>query len=201
MAEFAYTPSPASLRRFLAHIQQAGVPPKVTQTYLKTVGFKSSNDRYIIPVLKFIGFLGSNGVPTDAWKQYRNRDAGPAVMAAAIRSAYSGLFGVYPDAYRKDDEALLNYFSGHTTLAKPTLARVVQTFKTLCAHADFEAAGQASVAPSEVMVQPPLRSATAPTAAAVTPSVTITIQLQLPATDDASVYDNLFAAMKRHLFP
>jgi hypothetical protein len=200
MAEFAYTPNPAGIRRFLAHIQQAGVPPKVTGTYLKSVGFRSSNDSYLGSVLKFIGFLDSSGAPTEAWKRYRNKDEGPAVMAAALRSAYSELFGVYPDAYRKDDEALLNYFSGHTTLAKATLGRVVATFKALCAHADFEGLGDASVAPSEVTVQPSPRHAAAPAVAAPTPSVTITIQLQLPATEDASVYDNLFAAMKRHLF-
>lgn len=200
MAEFPYTPSPASLRRFLAHIQQAGEPSKVTQTYLKSVGFKSGNDWYLLRVLKFTGFLDPSGVPTKAWREYRNKGAGRAVMAAAVRAAYSDLFAVYPDAYRKDDEALLNYFSSHTTLAKVTLGRVVSTFKTLCAHADFEAPEKVAAAASTITAESPVSGQGAPPPPPAVPCITIAIQLQLPATDKAAMYDNLFAAMKRHLF-
>lgn len=34
-----------------------------------------------------------------------------------------------------------------------------------------------------------------------TPTIAINIELQLPATDNAEVYDKLFAALKKHLFP
>jgi hypothetical protein len=200
MAEFTYTPNASSLRRFLAHIREAGVPTKVTQTHLKSVGFKSGNDTYIIPVLKFIGFLDGSGMPTAIWKQYRDKQAGPAKMAAAVRAAYADLFIVYPDAHKRDDATLLNYFSGHTTLAKTTVGYVVRTFKTLCAHADFEAAGELAVTPSGAPVEPSVLATPERPAAPPAPSITIAIQLQLPPTDDATVYDNLFAAMKRHLF-
>ena len=43
----------------------------------------------------------------------------------------------------------------------------------------------------------------APKEVGVTPpgglTVNINLQLQLPATDDASVYDNLFSALRKHL--
>jgi hypothetical protein len=200
MAEFPYTPRLASLPRFLDHIQKAGVPAKVTQTYLKSVGFKSGNDTYLLSILKFIGFLDTSGAPTQAWREYRNKAASRGVMAASVRAAYSDLFAVYPDAWRKDDEALLNYFSSHTALAKATLQRVVATFKVLCAHADFEAAGELAVTPSRPPVEPSVLATPERPAAAPAPSITIAIQLQLPPTDDPTVYDNLFAAMKRHLF-
>jgi hypothetical protein len=200
MAEFPYTPRLAGLPRFLEHIQKAGVPGKVTQTYLKSVGFKSGNDTYLLSVLKFIGFLDASGAPTEAWREYRDKGASRTVMAAAVKAAYSDLFAVYPDAYRKDDEALLNYFSSHTSLAKATLGRVVATFKALCAHGDFEAAGEAGVVTAVGPAEAPLGDGAKPGPAASMPSVAITIQLQLPPTDDPSVYDNLFAAMKKHLF-
>jgi len=195
MPEFPYTPNPPNVARFLDLIQQSGVPGKVTTAYLESVGFKSKNDRYLIPVLKGIGFLDSSGAPTDNWKAYRDKGNARAVMAGALRSAYSELFQTYPDGYRKDDEALHNYFASRTDLAKATLERVVRTFKVLCQKADFEAAPPGTAPGPTPITGPP---ATVPASSA--PVVNINIQLQLPPTDDESVYEKLFAAMKKHLF-
>ena len=198
MAEFPYMPNPARVELFFDHIQKTGVPPKVTIKYLESVGFKSKNDRPLIRILKFIGFLDSSGVPTELWGAYRNKDAAPRIMTGAISKAYSDLFNVYPDAYRKDSEALRNYFSTKTAVAERTLGLIVRTFTALCELADFEAvAADMSAAPS-----------TAPTSVGPSPTalrqpagmtVNINIQLALPVTEDASIYEKLFAALKKHL--
>src|SRR5439155_21417783 len=117
MADFPYSPHAASVKRFLEHVQKAGVPDKVTLKYLEKVGFKGKNDRYILGILKFLGFVDSTGVPTKMWRAYRNKEAARATLAAAMREAYGDLFRTYPDAHRKDNEALRNYFSAHTTVA------------------------------------------------------------------------------------
>lgn len=208
MAEFPYTPSPANLTRFFSHVQTAGVPPKVTVKYLKQSGFKSSNDTYIPSVLKFIGFLDNTGAPTALWQAYRSRGTARAALAGAIRRAYADLFGTYPDAHRKDNEALRNYFSAHTKVAESTLALIVSTFRKLCELGDFESATPtgASVPPSvstvggestAPIVVPSVLSS--PSATSV-PAININIQLELPATSDADIYDKLFAALKKHLF-
>ena len=67
MADFPYMPNPSTIKRFLDHIQKAGVPEKVTSRYLVQVGFKSTNDRPLIGILKSIGFLAPDGTPTSAW--------------------------------------------------------------------------------------------------------------------------------------
>jgi len=67
MADFPYSPHAANVKRFLDHVQKAGVPEKVTLNYLKKVGFKSSNDRYILGILKFLGFVDASGTPTKTW--------------------------------------------------------------------------------------------------------------------------------------
>ncbi len=74
MAEFPYSPHAANVKRFLDHVQKAVVPEKVTLNYLKKVGF-SSNDRYILGILKFLGFVDACGMPTKTWTDYRNRQA------------------------------------------------------------------------------------------------------------------------------
>ncbi len=205
MADFPYTLNPPSLKRFLGHIQSAGVPPKVTTQYLEKSGFKSKNDRSIITVLKFVGFLGDDGVPTEIWKDFRNRDKAGAVLAAAMRGAYSDLFNTYPDAHRKDNEALRNYFSAHSRGGERTLTAIVGTFRALSELGDFERGDQ--------YVKPVIRSPERTTSLTLAPhyaskqrqtpsipTININIQLQLPATEDSSIYDKLFAAMKKHLF-
>ncbi len=211
MADFPYSPHAANLKKFLEHVQKAGVPDKVTQKYLETVGFKGKNDRYILTILKFLGLVDSTGVPTKLWTDYRNRQTAPVTLAGAIRKGYSDLFKTYPDANRKDTEALRNYFSAHTKVAETTLGLIVATFKTLVALADFEAtaieATGLPAAEEEVPAArrrgqvPPTKPVTAPIDPGRSgPTININIQLQLPATEDASIYEKLFAALKKNLF-
>jgi hypothetical protein len=203
MADFAYSPNPASVKRFFSHVQSAGIPDKVTLKYLEKVGFKTKNDRYIITVLKALGFLDNNGAPTKTWQAYRNKAKARAVLAEAIRRTYDDLFRTYPDAHRKDAEALRNYFSAHTSVAERTLAAIVATFKALVDLADFEADAPDVPSPAEPEHVKEIRKRTRPILSASEhdpPSININIQLQLPATEDGEVYNKLFAALKKHLF-
>ena len=209
MADFPYSPHVANVKKFLDHVQKAGVPEKVTLKYLEKVGFKTSNDRYILGILKFLGFVDSTGTPTKTWGDYRNRSTAGATLAAAMRQGYADLFRTYPDAHRKDNEALRNYFSAHTKVAESTLGLIVMTFKALAAIADFEAAAVPGGDENREEAATPLRPRAASTARSESdappgkfggPTININIQLQLPATDDGSIYDKLFAALKKHLF-
>src|SRR5260370_11941323 len=121
MAEFPYSPHPTRIKPFLEHVQSAGVPDKVTLRYLEKVGFTSKNDRYLMTILKFLGFLDSNGTPTRLWQAYRNRSSGRTTLANALRQAYSDLFQTYPDANRKDNEGVRNLFSAHNKGRESTL--------------------------------------------------------------------------------
>ncbi|HET9306969.1 MAG TPA: DUF5343 domain-containing protein [Candidatus Sulfotelmatobacter sp.] len=208
MAEtYTYHVNPANVKKFLEHIQTAGVPSsKVTFQYISSVGFKSSNDRSILTILKAIGFVDSSGMPTDVWRAYRNKSQSKKVLAAALRKAYGTLFSTYPDANRKDNEALRNFFSSHTDVGEGALGYMVRTFKQLADMADFESPAeklpeveieeeeQKQVEKSDAVVK---RKVVTTTPNGMT--VNINIQLQIPATDKADVYDSFFAAMKKHL--
>ena len=200
MVDYPYASVTGKLKKFLGHIQSAGVPPKVNTQYLSSVGFKSSNDTKIISILKFINFLDAGGVLTDEYRQFRNKEKAGGVMAKSLKAAYKTLFGTFPDAYRKDTEALRNYFSTHTDAGEQVVNVTVATFKVLCEFADFEAGtGEIPDSPkgelkSEASVHKQISPATSGGL-----TVNINIQLQLPATEDASVYENLFSALKKHL--
>lgn len=202
MAEFLYTPSPKNVTEFFNTMKSIGVPKtKVTRDSIKSYGFKSSNDRYLLGVLKSLGFLGDDSLPTERWQDYRSKTKAGPVMASAIKAAYPGLFDTYEDAYARDDEALRDYFRANTQVADSVVEFMSKTFKNLCDLADFKAV-PAEAPVSEPTVPLPTKEGAAriPT---VTPGLTvnINIQLTLPATDDESVYDKLFASLKRNLFP
>lgn len=201
---YPYHVNTANVKKFLEHIQSAGVPPKVTFQYITSVGFKSKNDRAILTVLKFIGFVDNSGVPTELWRAYRNKSQSKKVLAGTLKKAYRTLFDTYPDANRKDNEALRNFFSSHTSVAENTITLMVRTFKTLADMGDFESPIETLPDVEVENDEQEERSDAVVKRKVVTGStngmtVNINIQLQIPATDKADVYDSFFAAMKKHL--
>lgn len=76
----------------------------------------------------------------------------------------------------------------------------MRTFKALCDIADFSAAPPPKVA-GEAGKPEETKTVTVARHAQNGPAININIQLQLQATEDPKVYDNFFAAMKKHLFP
>lgn len=198
MAKAPYTPSPKNVKEFFKAIQSLGTPPKVNNSYLPTIGFKSSNDRYLVGVSKFLGFIDNAGVPTKRWNEYKDKSKAGQVMASAIKTAYADLFVTYPNAEGRDDTTLRDYFASTSGVADIVAMRMVQTFKYLCEFADFEA-----VAVAEPVAKPPIPTLkeVAEISTGVRPvTININIQLSLPATEDASIYEKLFEALKKHLF-
>lgn len=136
--ELPLTTSTSSLTRFLAHIQASGVPKKIDRPYLKSVGFKSGVDGYLIPIMKHIGFVSTQGVPENRWKSYRDKARAPKILAEGVLEGYSELFAVYPDAYRKDEEALRNWVRSQTEYDEIKVGHAVKTFQALAGLAKFD---------------------------------------------------------------
>lgn len=204
-SDLIVVPNPPDVPKFLAQIPVLGVPEKVTADYLGSVGFKSSNHRYIPGILRKLGFIDEHGTPTGRWTRYRDKGQQRTVMAEALRQAYSGLFATFPDAHKKDTEALRNYFGSKSTAAGITLTRAAATFRALAGIADLDAAGEAPKTPPPPDVALPTPSASdkgdpQSSPRGSLPAVNINIQLHLPETTEADVYEKLFAAMRKHLF-
>jgi|SRR5579875_1797173 len=203
--------TPNAIPRYLDSIRKAGVPAKVDTNYLKSIGFKNNNDRALVPLFRALEFLDSNGQPTAKYREYRGSSAEEAkkLLGGAIKVCYAGLFAVYPDAHRKDDEALTNWLRANTDKGEATQARALRTFKALRDAASFEEDPSTPVDASPLNSGPPNGSAQRGDESGTiqqvrtqtAPDVTINITLQVAATNDASIYDKFFASMKRHLFP
>ncbi|MEO5921401.1 MAG: DUF5343 domain-containing protein [Pseudolysinimonas sp.] len=185
--------------RFLKHIQDAGVPSKVTVAYLKSAGFKSSNDVSLLNLFKGLGFLDASGIPTGTWKSYRDKTQAKAVLAEAIRACYPDLFHLYPDASSRSDTEVVNWIKANSSYSELQASRALKTFRYLAAEADFSGTVTASASSPAATAAPAPAPAPALPLVRNMPSVNINIELHLPATDDEKVFESLFKAMKKNL--
>jgi hypothetical protein len=82
---------------------------RFTVAHLKGLGFKSSNDLGIIPVLKDLKFLTADGAPTQRYHDYRDPSKSKAVLAEALRAAYTDIFHITEKPLRSKE----NFKSTH----------------------------------------------------------------------------------------
>lgn len=198
MVDYPYIQNTGRLKSFLDSIPKIGVPDKINTQTLPMLGYKSTNDRPIVKILRFIDFIDANGVPNQNYKHFRDTSKAKAVMASAIKKAYSELFKMYPDAHKKDDETLKNFFRPTTKAGEQVVDKMVDTFKALCSFADFEAITTTEGKFEEYAKGEKLEVKEArELPSGIT--LNLNIQLVLPTTDDASVYDKIFKALKDHL--
>jgi hypothetical protein len=201
-----YTPVPASLRRILERIPQIGTPRKADATWLAGLGFSGGNNQMNLALLRQVGIINNQGVPTDMYKALRAGDR--AKFGAGIRKHYANLFSTYPDAQQQDDEALIAFVRGNTDYAEGTQRLAVRTFRVFAEFSDFDGADQAGDGSGDDEEEEPEERQTngsgkgrrrRTTTGGEGVALTVNIQLQLPPSADGEVYDKLFEAMGKHL--
>lgn len=205
MTEFQYTTVLGKLPVLMEKIRTVGVPPKATTRWLESIGFKSNNDRTMIKVLVFIGFLDETSVPTDIWQQYREAKH-QKILASAIKEGYSELFDVYPAAWECSTSELESFFTTRTTAGKQVITKTVSTFTTLCSMADFSENNdevisiektQKKSAPKgeKQQIYQPKKNV----GQKIKPSLNINIQIHISPSSSPEQIDQIFASMSKHL--
>ena len=165
---------------------------------------KGGTGAALIPYLKKIGFVASDGSPTELYKRFRNQATAGSAVASAITLGYKPLEAVneyFYDLSDKDLLALIVQVTGveeGNQVAKLTLS----TLKTLKGFADFEAKQTASdkVGHDGVVRPAEGRSSQTSKEGRVGLNLAYTINLNLPATSDQAVFNAIFRSLKEHLF-
>lgn len=204
MPDVPYTTVPGKVKGLLSKLREVGIPSKATVQWLRSVGFKSSNDVTLIGVLKAVGFVDGSGVPTSVWTKYRGADH-RRVLGDAIRQGYAELFAVYPDAPTRSQTDIEHVFSTSTSAGKQVISKAVSTFKALCESAEFPTGADA---PDLQFQAGPLHRPIANTGPEVAPSrpthaaptVHIDIQVHISAEAGADQIENIFKSMAKHLY-
>jgi hypothetical protein len=203
-----YLATPASIKTALEKIRAAATPDRVTVDFIVTkLDIKGGTGRAILPYLKKIGFVNTDGTPTELYRQFRNPTTGGAAVAKAIKIGYKSLQSVNEYFYDLKDSELLAAIVQLTgaeadgTVPKLTMA----TLKHLKAFAKFDEAHDTIPENAVTIPTPPAIPPTAndngapPPAREVGLNLAYTINLNLPATQDQAVFNAIFRSLKEHL--
>lgn len=205
MVEYAYTTVTGKIKPLLEKIRTVGVPPKVTNPWLKTIGFTSSNDSTLVGVLKFIGFIDQSGIPTATWSAYRGAQH-KTVLGDAIRKGYAELYAIYPDAHSQSTSVIQHVFSTSSSAGQQVVSKTVQTFKALVDEAEFpenadptDTLLQSGPLHTPAAAQPP-RGPVMPQTNGIGPGLHIDIQIHISPEATPDQIDKIFESMSKHLY-
>jgi Family of unknown function (DUF5343) len=188
--------------KILDKIIEASQPERFTLDFLANkLGYSGGSARPIIPLLKKLGFIGSDGTPTTLYAQFRNPDSRSAAMSQGLRNAYKELYDRSEYAHDLPKEKLKNLILEITGLEPDnTIATsIVSTFQNLKSYVKNDekpSAGNGKVTVlNNADVPPPPSPSQNPTGL----NLSYTINLNLPETSDVEVFNAIFRSLKENL--
>jgi hypothetical protein len=200
----SYLTTAKNLDGILTAIQGAQAPEKFTQAFLESLGFKSVADRLVIGVLKALGFIDDSGKPKDRYFNFLDQTQSAKILAEGIKDAYQDLFKVNIKAYNLSKAETINKLKtlGQGKLSDSVLDKMAMTFTALVKKADFQSTAPSATSHSADQISKTEEYPEKPLAHP--PGIKLgglvyNIQIVLPESRDAAVYDALFASLRRHL--
>ena len=206
-SKLPYMLSAGVVPKILEKIQNARRPDRFTQDFLETkLGHSGGSARPIIPLLKRMSFLGSDGIPTPLYDAFRNANTQGAAVAQGMQSAFKELFDRNEYVYELSREELIGLvveITGGTSTDTRTKA-IVSTFSVLSQLADFDA--DAAEAPEPTLKHEMVPTEKTPGTAddgsvplqqgSVEMRVGYTINLNLPETTNPEVFNAIFKSLQ-----
>lgn len=193
-----------NLPAIMQQIVSGAAPEKFNVEHLKGLGFKSSGDRAIIPILKDLGFLTSDGSPTARYLAYRDPSKSKAVLGEALRDAYGDLFLINDNLSQNDRAAIEGKFKSATNSTERVAELQAATFLGLLKLADIsKQSGRVTATtfvPEDINRendQAPLEKL--PRVASTGLDLRYTIEVHLPPTKDIEVFNAIFKSLKQNL--
>jgi len=182
-----------------AKIRDGQAPERFTQQLLKDLGFRGTNDRAFIALLKALGFLSVDGKPTQRYHDYRDHSRSKEVMAHALREAYGDIFLIKEHPSNADKAAIEGKFKSFHNASDNVAGLMTKTFLGLLPLADLTAANTPARGGTTPESTEPTGPASTPTRGHSGAALHYNIQIHLPATKDVEVYNAIFKSLKEHL--
>jgi len=190
-------------------ILTAKAPEKFTIKFFENLGFKSSNDRLFINVLKVLKFIDENGSPTSRYFEFLDQSCSKKVLAKSIEEAYYELFEINKKAYelpQKDIEGKMKTLTSGSK-GERAITFMAKTFKELSNYADWSddiiVESEANMPINDNNnISDSYDKFSANTEQERNKSnfdLNYDIHIHLPATRDQAVYDALFSSLSKHI--
>ena len=204
-----YVGATGILNSVFKKIIDAPPPPRFTQDYLTSkLGFKKGSANALIPFLKRIGFLGSDGVPTELYNMFRNPTKAGLAMSKGMKLGYNDLYSrneYWHDLNKKDLSGLIIEATG-TSANSSTLKAILGTIDVLKTYAVFgeekefeEQQPEEKVYDNKMIDEPTTVIHHRRAKEDLGLNLSYTINLNLPETSDIAVFDAIFKSLKENL--
>lgn len=201
-----YLSSPGNIAKAFSAIKAAAVPERVNQDFVKTVlKIPGGSGDQMTTFLKKIGFARSDGTPSEVYTRFRNPTTSGVAAAQALRHGYAPLYRRNEFMHLLPDAGLLGLIVEETGQASDSspVRLSLSAIKALKQFASFdELEGQKVVEPHVAhLPDAPSRHSRPPAAhdAGIGLNLGYTININLPATTDQSVYNAIFKSIKDNL--
>lgn len=204
-----YTSSTGIFKELFKKIQEAPPPPRFSQDYLVSgLKFKKSGTtNSFIPILKRLGFLSSDGAPTEIYKRFRNPNpkVSGLAMAEAIRIGYADLYSRNEYWHKLNKSEFKEFLIEVLELEPKNLALnfISATVEALKSMANFEAnTSESTTTADETAKVNETKNGEDQSKTIFTNTglnLSYTINLNLPETADIKVFDAIFKSLKENI--
>ncbi|MEW6238849.1 MAG: DUF5343 domain-containing protein [Candidatus Omnitrophota bacterium] len=197
-----YIPSIKNLHKILDKIQHAAVPEAFTYDFLRDLGFSSSNDRSIVKIFKYLGFLDTSGKPQSSYRDFVDHNKTKHILAERLRIAFDDLYTSNKKAHEKTVEDLKGWFKSKTGKGDSVALKIASTFKSLAQYADFSEVketsapliGESKISPQESTTKdiPVIKGESKF-------GLVYRLEIHLPDTQNIETYRAIFKALREEL--
>ncbi len=205
-ATIPYIASPGAIKKALDKIKIAATPERVTTDFLTTkLGIKPGPAKAMLSYLKRIGFVDKDGKPSELYSKFRNPSQSGLAAAKAFKKGYKPLYEMNEYVHELSEKDLKGLIVQATGLEGKSriISLMVACFNSLKGYTDFEAittetevveSDETEEEEEEIKSQfPVIRDQP------VGLNLSYTINLNLPATSDISVFNAIFKSLRENL--
>jgi hypothetical protein len=204
MAALPYVTAPGNIEKALKAIKSAATPESVSQDFVKTIlQIKGGSGNQVTSYLKKIGFANADGTPSEIYKKFRNPATEGKAAADALRHGYQPLFARNEYMYKLPDNELRGLIIEETGLSEDAsvVTMITSCINSLKKYATWASRSEESHVDKQEIVKtlPPAPAATLPPSSGLGINLAYTINLNLPATSDAAVFNAIFKSLRETL--
>jgi hypothetical protein len=195
-----YTPAPGVFKKTLEGIITAEQPERFTSNFMDTVlGVSGGSSRYVPPLLKKMGFLTSDGTPTELYTSFRTEGSRSSAAYTGLKNAFAELFQRNEFIHKANEPEVRDNVVAITGLTKTDIYvnYIWSTFKVV---RDFITSDPASQ-PKPDAAPPSVETPTTGTSAGASARVGLVnnINIVLPESTNINVYNLIFQSLRANL--
>lgn len=203
-----YITNHGRIKPVLEKMITAAKPDRLSQDYLdKIFGLPAGTYKAVLPILRRVGLIGADGTPTELYNKFRSDDTRALAAFLALKNGFPELFKRSEHVYAAPDAKLADTIAEATGLAKgdPTVGAIRGTFRAFSSYLPdgFSSAQPEAQLPS-VTSEQIRQEASAPSlprsdGGQFPTGLSYHINIVLPETKDAEVYNLIFKSLRDNL--